>query len=411
MEIVQLNNDKTIANLVQSGTDKAIMQFIEKELNSDSYNFVITADDIPKAKKIMAELNKSIDFIDTFRKDKVSVESVAIDLFKKNVKNYVSLINAKREEIKKNVEVFEKETKDSILKELSLYCEEFVKIQGIRDNFLDVNIVDLIVLGSVTGKGSLTKKAKETIESRVNVCKSKQDKYDMRLIQLENESYKAGLESPLTITHIQGIISLYSDAEYETKLNELIESEMNRQKTIKENLQKEADEKARREAQQKVLNEQNRIRDSFYIDFSNLDLAATDSKLATLPLTDYSSFGDFESFARIVVDGQIGFLNIHRDKLLKQANDLLQQMEQNEKVVNNEVPTTHENIPFTQEEKVEQVKEVAGSGGGKKTIRIQAIFEVTVPSHVNPDAVLRKVKTRLLEADISEDTLKSLEVI
>ena len=401
MKITLLDNKKTIANLVEVDIHDSILEQVKKDLEKDEFNFVVTNDNLKFAKDKMADLNKSIKFIDTFRKDKVSVESVAIDLFKKNVKEYLALIDAKRDEIKKNVEVFERETKDSILKELSLYSEEFIKLQNIREMFIEVDIADLIKLTSVTARGALTKGAKEAIESRVNVCKSKQDKYDMRLMQLENESYKAGLESPLTITHIQGIISLDSDAEYQKRLEDLISTELDRQETMKSNLQKKSDS----EAQQKVLDEQNRIKDFYRIDFNGLDLAGTDTLIAGYSSIDYSTFNDFEPFARSFVGEQISKLNFHRNDLLKKANDLLADMESKQKP---NIEIVEENIPFTQEEKHDQVKEVAAN---RKIVRINAVFEVEVPAHVSSDAVLNKVRSRLSDCDINSDTLKSLEVI
>jgi len=399
MEIALLDNKKSIANLVEVDTNKSILEFMENQLSKKEYNFVITADDIPKAKKIMADLNKSKDFIDTFRKDKVSIESVAIDVFKDNVKKYIALIDAKREEIKKNVEIFERETKDNILKELSLYSEQLLKEQNVRDNFIDVDIADLIVLGSVTAKGALTKKARDAVESRVAKCKSKQDKYDMRLLKLENASHTAGLETPLTITHIQGIILLDDDSEYETKLNELIASEIERQNTIKENLQREANEKAEKEAQQKVINEQNRIKSIFAVNLGDLD--NTDYFIANLTtIKDFSEYGDFADFARSFVSEQISKLNFHRNDLLKKANDLLADMESKQKPA---VEIVHETIPSTQQEKVEQIQEVAGDD--KKIVYIDVKLQFKVKKTVADEKILNKVNEMLSAAGFNESIL------
>jgi len=404
MEIALLDNKKSIANLVEVDTNKSILEFMENQLSKKEYNFVITADDIPKAKKIMADLNKSKDFIDTFRKDKVSIESVAIDVFKDNVKKYIALIDAKREEIKKNVEIFERETKDNILKELSLYSEQLLKEQNVRDNFIDVDIADLIVLGSVTAKGALTKKARDAVESRVAKCKSKQDKYDMRLLKLENASHTAGLETPLTITHIQGIILLDDDSEYETKLNELIASEIERQNTIKENLQREANEKAEKEAQQKVINEQNRIKSIFAVNLGDLD--NTDYFIANLTtIKDFSEYGDFADFARSFVSEQISKLNFHRNDLLKKANDLLADMESKQKPA---VEIVHETIPSTQQEKVEQIQEVVEDN--KKIVYIDVKLQFKVKDTVPSDKILNKVNEMLSAAGFDASIL-SVEVV
>ena len=392
MEITLLDNKKTIANLVEVDIHDSILGFIENELSKKEYNFVITADDIPKVKKIMADLNKSKDFIDTFRKDKVIIESVAIDLFKSNVKEYLALIDTKREEIKKNVEVFERETKDKILKELSLYSEEFIKSQNIREMFKDIDIIDLMILGSVTSKGALTKKAKEVIESRVMVCKSKQDKYDMRLLGLENESRKAGLESILTITHVQGIIML-DDSEYERGLENLIIDEINRQHTIKTNLQAEATETANREAQQKVINEQNRIKVFLVVNCDSFDLATTDSKIVEFTNMDYSSYGDYADFARSFVGEQISKLNFHRNDLLKKANDLLAEMESKQKP---NIEIVEETIPFTQNEKQDQVKEVAANVEvGKKVVFIDVHLQFKVKDTIPNEKIIAKVNEKL----------------
>jgi len=393
MQIALLNKEKTIKDLVAEDVDTSIGLYIKDELAKDEFNFIVTADNLAFAKTKMADLNKSIKFIDTFRKDKVTAESVAIDTFKDNVKKYVALIDKKREDIKKDVEVFERETKASITKELSLYSDELIKTQNIRDNFIDVDIIDLIALGSVTTKGALTKKAKETIEARVAKCKAKQDKYDMRLMQLENLSYQNGLETPLTITHIQGIISLDDDNEYESKLSELISSEMERQKTIKANILKKATE----DAQQNVLNEQRRIYSIFHQIISNPNYVI-DSKIDEINDMDYSQFGQFENYAREQSQIALSGLNLKKDEMLRnQAKP--------------EVETVEETIPFTEKEKAEQINEVAKSTNGKKIVRIKAIFEVTVPSRIPSDAVLNKVNNRLVDAGISEDTLKSLEVV
>jgi len=391
MEIVALDKRKSIKNLVGDDIDKSIIEFIESELSKDEYNFIITADDIPKAKKVMAELNKSKDFITAFRKDKVNAESVAIDTFKDNVKKYIELIDAKRDQIKKDVEVFERETRDSITKELSLYSTELIETIGIRDNFIDVDIVDLIVLGSVTAKGALTKKARETVNARVMACKAKQDKYDMRLMKLENLSYSNGLETPLTITHIQGIINLDSDSEYEEKLHELISSEMERQNTIKANLAKEANENAQREAHQEVLDGQSRI-NSIFNGIATATDVSIDDKIEKLYNYDFKQFAQLESFARSKSDSVI-----HELKSFKAQSESQQPTKVKDKVI----PIVHETIP----------KDTPKVEVGKKIVRINAVFEVEVPGHVDSGAVLNKVRSRLLECDIDSDTLKSLEVV
>jgi len=390
MEIALLDNKKSIKQLVGVDTNKSILESIEKELAKKEYNFIVTADDIPKAKKLLADLNKSKEIIDTFRKTKAASESLNINLLKDNCDAYINLFDAKREEIKKKFEVFEKEKKAKITKELSLYTDEAIKNANLRYDFTKVDTADLIVFGSVTAKGALTKKAKETIEGRVMACKSKQDKYDMRLKDLEIESRKAGLEAILTITHVQGIIMLDDDNEYNVKLNELISSEIERHDTIKANIQRDANEKAQRDAHQEVLDGQNRI-NSIFNDIANRSNLDVDSKIDLISNYEYDKFSQLEGFARAKGQMVISELNAYKNSL-----------KPTEVIVNDkEIPITHETIP----------KDTPKVEDGKKIVKIQAVFEVEVPSHVPESAVLEKVRSRLSECDINSDTLKSLEVV
>jgi len=399
MEIALLDNKKTIANLVEVDIHDSILGSINKELAKDEYNFVVTSDDVPKAKNILADLNKSKDVIDTFRKTKVASESLNIDLLKDNCKIYIDLFDAKREEIKKKFEVFEKEKKAKITKELSLYADKAVKDANLRYEFSKVDTADLIKLGSVNPGGSLKKSTIETIDGRVLACKSKQDKYDMRLMQLENESRKAGLEAILTITHVQGIISLDSDAEYQTRLNGLIECEMNRQNTIKENLQKEADEKAQREANQNVLNEQNRIKDILFVDFTLLNIDNIDTTMNLYKDEDLSIYNEFRAFAENVVSDNIVRFNRVRTDLIEA--DKLAKSQKSVVANNKEIPVVHETIP-KDTPKVEE---------GRKIVRVMAIWAIEVPIHVSDEAVLNKVNKELEKRDAKGDSFESLEVI
>lgn len=305
MEIVHFEEKKTIKQLVSPNSNKTILDHIVSELAKDDYNFLVTSENLVFAKEKMAELNKSSKFIDTFRKNKVASESEDIELFKKNIKEYLSLIDAKRDQIKKDVEVFESEQKALITKELSLYADELVNSYGIRFEFNSVDTSDLILLGSVTSKGALTKKAKDSIESRVLSCKNKQDKYDMRLMQLENLSHRSGLASPLTIVHVQGIINLDNDIEYEARLNELIASEMARQEMVMESVAKKAREDAQREAQQQLIQQQNKIKNQLSFNPNDIDIKYGNELISKFTYYDFSVFGSLSEFAREFANEQI----------------------------------------------------------------------------------------------------------
>lgn len=415
MEITLLNEKSTIAQLVGEDVNASITQFIENEMASDEYNFIVTADNLKFAKDKMAELNKSINTIDSFRKDKVNSESTAIDLFKSHVKNYVEMINKKREELKQAVDKFEIETKISITKELSMYVDELLKKYDIRQAFNDVNISDLVVLGAVTAKGALTKKSRESVEGRVMACKSKQDKYDMRLMQLENLSYKAGLESPLTLTHVQGIVYLDSDAEYSDGIEKLLESELERQNIIKEKIKKQADADAIHDAKLQLQKEQNEIRDVFILaDHISLnDINYVQYKLQEFENYDFSIFGGNDSFAKDIAKQQIDYLKkceLHilekfkKDEERKNAViDPEKEKEAHRASVNiGAVPDALKDIPI--------VIETVPVEDGKKVVFIDVHLQFKVKQIIGNEKIVAKVNQMLAAAGFSE-SLIDVEVV
>ncbi len=414
MQIELLNQNKTIAQLVGEDIDTQIMEFIKTELSSDEYNFIVTSENLKFAKDKMAELNKSIKAIDTFRKDKVSKESIAIDAFKVNVKEYVSLIDAKREELKKAVDVFETETKAAITKELSLYADELLKKNEIRQVFNNVDIVDLIVLGSVTPRGVLTKKARESVEGRVMACKSKQDKYDMRLMQLENLSYKAGLESPLTLTHVQGIIYLESDAEYSDGIEKLLESELGRQDTMKKNIEDKIQEDALEKAKIELQKEQNHIRGIFNGAWgtANMSLDEVREKISEFENYNFAIFEGNESFARFTSNEQIEYLKKIEYSIVKsdEAKEVLNrgvtsEIEARKEMVG--VPVVEETVPFTPDEKKEQREDVEA---GKKIVYIDVHLQFKVKDTIADQRIIDKVNQMLADAGFNE-SLIGVEVV
>jgi hypothetical protein len=66
-------------------------------------------------------------------------------------------------------------------------------------------------------------------------------------LKLENESYKAGLTVPLTREHIEGFLKHENDEYYQSKLNELIASEVGRQEAILQKQKEDAERKAKEE--------------------------------------------------------------------------------------------------------------------------------------------------------------------
>jgi len=398
MKLEILDAKQPIKQLVVVDTHQSILTALNAELSKEEFNFVVTAENLPFAKTQMAALNKSKEFFKSFRKQKVADESQDIETFKANFKEYDTIIDNKRESIKRSTDAFEQEQKDSITKELSLYAEESIKAQNIREEFKEVNTADLILLGSVTPKGALTKKVKDTIDSRVLLCKSKQDKYDMRLMKLENLSYQNGLESPLTITHVQGIIYLDSDEEYNEKLNELISSEMDRQNTIKQNLQQQADKEAKENAKREMQQAQNKIRNIFMKDYGsmNLTIGQVNDFINQFTNYDHSQFGDNEDFARNIANGQIDFLKKVR-YAIEQKNHIKESYPG--------VEVQHEII-----KEVEPKQDIPSVEHGMKVVLVDVHLQFKVKDTIPNDKIIKKVNDMLSVAGV-KDSLIDVEVV
>ena len=193
-------------------------------------------------KEAATELNKTSDFISDFRISKKDSEMKDINLFDFNLKKYCSLIQEKRETINKGLKVFQDETKKKVLEVCISFLNECYTQLNIREEFKKVSVLDMTATKFMTTTGNISKPGKDEVIARVNIVNLLQSKVDMRIMQLENECYKAGLKAPLTKEHIQGFIQA-KDEVYATQLNNLIQSEVRRQKQIEEQIQKELEDK------------------------------------------------------------------------------------------------------------------------------------------------------------------------
>ena len=198
---------------------------------------VIGPDDLKSAKGDMADLNKVVAEVKSLKKEKIDAVSGPIKEFDASIKKLIERILFARAMLEAQVKKYEDETKKKIEDALVFYADGVAAESGLRPEFYRVDLSDLIVLGSFTASEKLTKKAKESVEARVHACLSKQIKVDSRILQLENECYKAGLDTPLTKEHVEGFLTSGDDAYYADRLNQLIASELRRQESIKEKME------------------------------------------------------------------------------------------------------------------------------------------------------------------------------
>jgi hypothetical protein len=133
------------------------------------------------------------------------------------------------------IEKFDIETKKLVEKLLHKYRLEMFDKSEVKPEFINAEIQDLVKISAMTAKGNLTKAAKDAVEMRVRDDRRIQDQTERRLLELENQSLKAGLKAPLERSHVEHF--LFVDHEvYQERLGSIIKIEIGRQDAAEEKL-------------------------------------------------------------------------------------------------------------------------------------------------------------------------------
>ncbi|WP_066218990.1 DUF1351 domain-containing protein [Aliarcobacter cryaerophilus] len=249
IEINQIKLDGALTILNLNAKMESLESLVVQELEKVEYNSIVTMDNFKSMKESSLFLGKVAKEISDFRIAKVKEETQDIKVFEDSLKKFTSMFKAKQDEIKKGLEVFEEETRIQIKEVCKAYFENYSLETGLKDEFKNINLEDLTQTGFMTASGAISKKGKEEIEKRVQVQLNLQNKVDNRLMMLENECLKAGIE-PLTKQHIQGFL-FADDATYMNNLNMLIDSELKRAEQIKAKQERELREKIEAENKSK----------------------------------------------------------------------------------------------------------------------------------------------------------------
>lgn len=145
----------------------------------EKYSIEVTEDNIPEAKKVMANFNKVKAEIGEKYKFYIDKLSAPINRLKTEKKEIETIITDGRQKIAEGVAEFESKKLDEISQKIIAYVKSVCDEKGL--NFESIVTADLIKLTAVTSAGSLAKTTKEAIDARVQT--------------LENEILKARLEA------------------------------------------------------------------------------------------------------------------------------------------------------------------------------------------------------------------------
>jgi len=357
-KIVEINKEHT--------TVKAM---IENALQDDSYNSIVTMENYDAMKSSSQELSKTAKFISNFRIAKKKDEMKHIDEFEVNLKGYCNLITNKQEEIKKGLDVFDEQKRATILTNCIEYLNSYYDEVGLREEFRTIALDDMTLSKYATAKLVISKAGKEEVEKRVNEKLTLQTKVDNRILQLENECYKQGIE-PLTVEHIQGFL-YEDDATYNNRLQSLIDAEKIRNEKVKE----QEKVKAESEAKQKLIDEQKALKDELHARYEGQIRTADLGTLVriNLELKSYDEVATYEL----------------KQQCIKRQQDLEQP-----KAKSIDTSSQEEHLKAIQDEVVEDKKEVPSDGKVSKTLSIK----IRVPAVATDEQVIGAV-INMIKAD------------
>ena len=205
------------------------------------YDVVVTQDTVKDAKALITELNKTKKEISDKRKEVVAAVSAPVKAFDTQMKELEAMCTAGGQSVRDQIAKFETETKAVAMEKCINHLEATWDKLEVEPSFRSAKIDDLVNLSTLTAKGNLTGKVQSAIQERVMQNKALQDQTDMRLLKLENESYKAGLSAPLDRGHVESF--LFDDEEsYQAKLARLFQGELKREQIAQENMRRKIEQ-------------------------------------------------------------------------------------------------------------------------------------------------------------------------
>ena len=131
----------------------------------EKYSIEVTDENIPEAKKVMANFNKVKTAIGDRYKFFIDKLSAPINQLKSEKKEIEAIISDGRQKIADGVAAFENAKLEQIAERINEYVKSLCDEKGL--NCERINTADLIKLSAVTTAGSLAKSTKEAIEGKI----------------------------------------------------------------------------------------------------------------------------------------------------------------------------------------------------------------------------------------------------
>ena len=225
----------------------------------DKYkNVLVTEETLKDDKKLAGTLSAKGKSYNSERIRIVGEISKPIVEFAGQMKELSNLCSDASALISDQVKVFEAAKLNKLQEDLLQFLSEMRDSMGIDQEFRRGEIDPKIIkLGSITAKGSIAKSAKDAIVALVTSEQAIQQRTQFRLLQLESESHKAGLLSPLDRISVENFL-FAEDVGYAEQLEKVIRIEVGRQQAAEARIKAKAEQevKAKLEAEAKKLQDE-----------------------------------------------------------------------------------------------------------------------------------------------------------
>lgn len=136
----------------------------------EKYSINVTEENIPEAKKVMANFNKVKTEIGERYKFYIDKISAPVNQLKAEKKEIEAIITDGRQKIADGVANFENAKLEAIAARIAEYTKALCDEKQL--NFERINIADLIKLSAVTPTGTLAKATKEAIEAKIQALEN-----------------------------------------------------------------------------------------------------------------------------------------------------------------------------------------------------------------------------------------------
>ena len=163
MELVVSYEAKTADSQILTTNFEEIKASVAMQV--EKYSIEVTDENIPEAKKVMANFNKVKTAIGDRYKFFIDKLSTPINQLKNEKKEIEAIITDGRQKIADGVAAFENAKLEQIAERINEYVKSLCDEKGL--NCERINTADLIKLSAVTTAGSLAKPTKEAIEGKI----------------------------------------------------------------------------------------------------------------------------------------------------------------------------------------------------------------------------------------------------